>query len=75
MFPHIQYGDGGGCEMMIRAIGVVFFLLLVSGCCVVDTFTYEPTFEEQMKREKDIWSIRRIHPELDFQTSPTFLPD
>ena len=53
MFPHIQYGEGGGCEMMIRAIGVVFFLLLVSGCCVVDTFTYEPTIDEQLERERD----------------------
>ena len=61
--------------MIIRAIGLAFMLALVSGCCVVDTFTYEPTFEEQMKREKDIRSIRRIHPELDFQSSTTFLPD
>ena len=60
--------------MMIRVIGVAFLLTLVSGCCVVDTFTYEPTFEEQLKREKEIRSIRNIHPELDFQNNPTFLP-
>ena len=39
--------------MMIRAIGVAFLLTLVSGCCVVDTFTYEPTIDEQLERERD----------------------
>lgn len=60
--------------MMIRAIGAALLLALVTGCCVVDTFTYEPTFEEQLKRERDIRSIRNIHPELDFESSPTFHP-
>ena len=31
--------------MMIRAIGVAFRLAFVSGCCVIDAFTYEPTFD------------------------------
>ena len=40
-------------EMMIRAIGAALLLAFVTGCCVVDTFTYEPTIDEQIERERD----------------------
>ena len=39
---------------MIRAIGVAFRLAFVSGCCVIDAFTYEPTFEVREGSEKDV---------------------
>ena len=39
--------------MMIRAIGTALLLALVTGCCVVDMFTYEPTIDEQIERERD----------------------
>ena len=39
--------------MMIRAIGTALLLAFVSGCCVVDTFTYDPTIDEQLERERD----------------------
>ena len=53
MFAYIQDREGSGGEMMVRAIGVAFLLTLVSGCCVVDTFTYEPTLDDQLERERD----------------------
>ena len=46
--------------MMIRAIGTALLLALVSGCCVVDTFTYEPTLDEMLERERD----QKNHPVL-----------
>ena len=50
--------------MMLRVIGAVFLLSLASGCCVVDSITYEPTIEEQLDREQDVkknplWIDRR----------------
>lgn len=38
----------------------VVLLLFLSGCCVVDTFTYEPTCEERIERERD----KKSHPVL-----------
>ena len=36
-----------------RKIAFAALLLFLSGCCVVDTFTYEPTIDEQIERERD----------------------
>ena len=57
-----EYGSNVNCERwlilakgetMIRAIGFALLLSLISGCCVIDTFSYEPTIDEQIERERD----------------------
>lgn len=45
---------------MFRAIVVAALMAVVSGCCVVESFLYEPTVDEQLERDRDL----KAHPAL-----------
>ena len=47
---------------MLRIVAIVILLLFISGCCVVDTFMYDPTEDELIERELD----RKAHPAFSF---------
>ena len=45
---------------MLRLVMLVLLLISLSGCCVIESLTYEPTVDDMIERERDLKS----HPVL-----------
>ena len=52
--------------VMVWLIALLISLGLFSGCCVSDTFMYEPSIDERLERERDLKSHPVLLPGVGF---------
>lgn len=51
---------------MVWLIALLISLGLFSGCCVIETFMYEPSIDERLERERDLKSHPVLLPGVGF---------